>query len=50
MEDIRNTLLLLNGNIDSTDDYSQTRIGDQSGNFWVANNEEVGYSYEYLNS
>ena len=35
MKPIKNTLLLVNGNIDSTDSYTKTQIGDQSGNFWI---------------
>jgi hypothetical protein len=44
MNEIKNTLLLINGNIDSTDDYSATQVGDQSGNFLIDVNEHFTYS------
>ena len=49
MEDIKNTILLLNGNIDSSTEYSKEQIGDQSGNFWISKNEYVSYSTDILN-
>jgi hypothetical protein len=49
MDDIKNTILLLNGNIDSSTEYSKEQIGDQSGNFWISKNEHVSYSTDILN-
>ncbi len=49
MDDIKNTILLLNGNIDSSTEYAKEQIGDQSGNFWISKNEHVTYSTDILN-
>ena len=50
MNSIKNTLLLINGNIDNSSEYNSKQIGDQSGNYWVNSNEEVKYSDDILNS
>lgn len=49
---VKNTLLLVNGNIDETSEYNKTQIGDQSGNYWIDKNEQTIYSEDtrFLNN
>ena len=49
MNSIKNTLLLVNGNIDGSSEYNSKQIGDQSGNYWISSNSEVIYSDDILN-
>lgn len=50
MNDIKNTLLLINGNIDNSSDFNSRQVGDQSGNFWIIPNSDVKYSTDILNN
>ena len=50
MNSIKNTLLLVNGNVDNSSEYNSKQIGDQSGNYWISSNQHVTYSSDILNS
>lgn len=50
MNSVKNTLLLLNGNIDNSSEYNSKQIGDQSGNYWISKNANVSYSNDTLNT